>query len=133
MKNFCFVFDFQYDMKIEPASARTGNEKARRQNPSFTTKQQWHEDAGAAGEDVEGIIDYIRDVDTVEIAILVREAAAGVCKVSLRSKTTADVGSVSARMNGGGHKRAAGYTDHGTLDEVCDRAVQMTSALLANL
>ena len=90
-------------------------------------------DAGAAGEDVEGIIDYIRDVDTVEIAILVREAAAGVCKVSLRSKTTADVGSVSARMNGGGHKRAAGYTDHGTLDEVCDRAVQMTSALLANL
>ncbi len=90
-------------------------------------------DTGASGEDVEGIIDSIRDVDTVEIAILVREAAEpGVCKVSLRSKTQADVGSVSARMNGGGHKRAAGYTDHGTLDEVCSRAVQITSALLEN-
>ncbi|MDO5111101.1 MAG: bifunctional oligoribonuclease/PAP phosphatase NrnA [Clostridia bacterium] len=98
---------------------------------SRITRQDF-EDAGATCEDVEGIIDHIRDVDTVEIAVLVRESAeAGACKVSLRSKTSLDVGDVAARMNGGGHKRAAGYTDHGTLDEVCARALQMAGALLS--
>ncbi len=94
------------------------------------TRQDFAKTA-AASEDVEGIIDHIRDVDTVEIAILARETAeAGVCKVSLRSKNEADVGAISAKMQGGGHKRAAGYTDHGTLDEVCARALQMAGAML---
>lgn len=87
--------------------------------------------AGATSEDVEGLIDHARDVDTVEIAIMARESSQpGVCKVSLRSKNYADVSKIAAAMGGGGHKRAAGYTDCGDLEAVCARAVDMAQRLL---
>lgn len=80
---------------------------------------------GATEEDTEGIIDHIRDIEGVELALLIRESQPGVCKVSLRSKLYADVGAIAKRMNGGGHKRAAGYTAYGNLDEATFAALSM--------
>ncbi len=74
--------------------------------------------AGAKGEDIEGVIDHIRDVEGVEAAILIREEQHGVYKVSLRSKRTADVGAIAAAFGGGGHKQAAGFTARGNYGEV---------------
>ncbi len=64
--------------------------------------------AGATVEDVEGVVDGVRDVDTVEIAILMRERNIGGYKISLRSKRYVDVSAIAARFGGGGHKHAAG-------------------------
>ncbi len=68
---------------------------------------------GATPEEVDGVIDDIRDIDTVEIAILARQAKDGTCKVSMRSKQYADVSAVAHSLGGGGHLHAAGCTWEG--------------------
>ena len=67
---------------------------------------------GASNDDCEGIVEHIRDIDTVEIAVFVRQARDGSYKVSMRSKDYADVAKISERYGGGGHERAAGFTSH---------------------
>lgn len=64
--------------------------------------------AGACVEDIEGMVDGVRDVDTVEVAILIREKKDGGFKASLRSKRIADVSAIAGKFGGGGHLRAAG-------------------------
>ncbi len=64
----------------------------------------------AQNESIEGIIDNIRDIDTVELAAFIHQKADGAFKVSLRSKTRVDVSKIAAHFSGGGHERAAGYT-----------------------
>ncbi|MBR4434880.1 MAG: bifunctional oligoribonuclease/PAP phosphatase NrnA [Clostridia bacterium] len=73
---------------------------------------------GATNEDCEGIIDCVRDIDSVRIAAFVRESADGSYKVSLRSKGVGDVGRIAALHGGGGHEKAAGYTAHEPLSTV---------------
>ena len=65
---------------------------------------------GASSEDCEGIVDSVRDVESVKIAALIREGRDGTFKVSLRSKECADVGRIAGKYGGGGHAAAAGYT-----------------------
>ncbi len=65
---------------------------------------------GATGEDCEGIVDQVRDVESVRVAVFVREGRDGTFKVSLRAKECADVGKIAKRYGGGGHENAAGYT-----------------------
>ncbi len=84
---------------------------------------------GAMEEYTEGIIDHLRDIDTVEVAIMVRESEEGT-KVSLRSKGAVDVAQIAARQNGGGHMRASGYTASGGLDEVFLEAQRVAEACL---
>lgn len=79
---------------------------------------------GAKSEYCDGIVEQLRDIDTVEIAIFLREDE-GKIKVSLRSKRIADVSRMAARMGGGGHKRAAGYTCHCELGEAVDNAIRL--------
>lgn len=61
-------------------------------------------------EDTEGIISFIRDIDSVEVACLLKEFDKKETKVSLRSKSFIDVSKISGEFDGGGHKRAAGCT-----------------------
>ena len=78
---------------------------------------------GASAEDVEGVIDSIRDVDTVEIAILLREGRDGTYKASMRSKQYADVSAIAHIYGGGGHLRAAGCTLEGEPQTLMDKMV----------
>ena len=68
-------------------------------------------------EDVEGLIDCIRDIDTVEVAALLRECKNGTVRVSLRGKNTADVSVLAQKHDGGGHRSAAGCTLEMSLDK----------------
>lgn len=72
---------------------------------------------GASIEDLEGKIDLIRDIDTVELAITIREEKDSY-KVSLRSKNCIDVADLAMEFGGGGHTRAAGFSYIGKLDEL---------------
>ena len=67
-------------------------------------------DCGSTAEDTEGVIDSIRDIDTVEIAALLRECGDGTVRVSLRGKRYADVSCIAQKYDGGGHRLAAGCT-----------------------
>jgi phosphoesterase RecJ-like protein len=66
----------------------------------------------------EGLINYLRSIEGVEVAILLREVSPGLIKISFRSKDKMDVAALASRLNGGGHKRAAGAKKTGNLDEV---------------
>lgn len=63
---------------------------------------------GAVDADSEGIIDHLRDIKDVEIAVFIRQSPLGTWKISLRSKLYADVGQVAVKLDGGGHRHAAG-------------------------
>lgn len=84
----------------------------------------------ARDEDCEGIIDNLRDVENVEIAMLIREKEPNVYKVSMRAKEYANVCAVAERYGGGGHRLAAGCTVRGELDAL---AAELTAALIQAL
>jgi len=64
----------------------------------------------------EGIINYARDIENVEIAALFKEKAENDIRVSLRSKEYADVNVIAQKFGGGGHVRAAGCTIADTIE-----------------
>ncbi len=67
--------------------------------------------------DAEGIIDHLRDVDTVVLACFLREEGESEVKLSLRAKDKVDCAALVKAYGGGGHVRAAGATLHMTLVE----------------
>ncbi|MBI5400008.1 bifunctional oligoribonuclease/PAP phosphatase NrnA [Candidatus Saganbacteria bacterium] len=63
----------------------------------------------AKSEDLVGLIDQIRSIEKVEVAILFRQDADKI-KVNFRSKSKVNVSEIARRFGGGGHIRAAGVT-----------------------
>ncbi len=78
----------------------------------------------------EGFVDFPLNVDTVEVAASLLEMRKGQYKISLRSKTYADVNKIAAVYGGGGHVRASGCMLHGDLEEVIDRLSYTVSQYL---
>ncbi len=76
---------------------------------------------GASDEDCDGIVNIGRSIEGVEVSLLVKEKNADEVRINLRSKTYVDVSEIAAAFGGGGHKRAAGCTVKGSLQEVKDR------------
>ena len=72
----------------------------------------------AREEDCDGIVNIGRNIRGVEVAVMLRRRENGEVKVNLRSKNYVDVSAVAARNSGGGHKRAAGCTMSGSLEDV---------------
>ena len=71
-------------------------------------------------EDTEGIISFIRDIDSIEVACLLKQIEKGQIKISLRSKRYIDVSKISSKFDGGGHKKAAGCTIYTSIEEAKD-------------
>ena len=70
---------------------------------------------GATVEDTEGLVDYARSIENVEIGVLIEERP-GVIKASLRAKNSSyRMDTVAALFGGGGHASAAGLNCHDTL------------------
>jgi phosphoesterase RecJ-like protein len=88
------------------------------------------EETGASNEDTEGLVNYGRNIEGVEVGILLKEVADGKVKVSFRSRSEVDVAAIAKSLGGGGHVRAAGCTVSGTLDEVKAIVTQKVSAAL---
>ncbi len=81
-------------------------------------------DAGHA--DLEGLVDYPRSVEGVEVGVLFRQTAAGDTKVSFRSTGEVDVNRLARRYGGGGHTKAAGALVSRPIDEVIPEVVEET-------
>ena len=66
--------------------------------------------------DVDGITSYTRDIEGVEVGILIKEKKENEVKISLRSKNYVDVSEIAKKFNGGGHVRAAGCTIYDSVE-----------------
>ncbi len=73
---------------------------------------------GATSDDIEGLVDYPRDIIGVEVGLLFRETARGATKVSFRSNGDTDVNALARLFGGGGHVRASGALVERPLAEV---------------
>lgn len=66
--------------------------------------------------DVEGVVNYTRDIEEVEVGILLKEKTPSEIKVSFRSKSYVDVNKIAQVFGGGGHMRASGCTIKDSLE-----------------
>lgn len=79
---------------------------------------------GVKAEDNEGLIDHLRAIQGVVVAVFFEELPDGKVRVSMRSKSeAADVCAIAQKFRGGGHKLAAGARVQGTLAEVEQRVL----------
>ncbi|MBI4358732.1 MAG: bifunctional oligoribonuclease/PAP phosphatase NrnA [Candidatus Omnitrophica bacterium] len=89
---------------------------------------------GATYEDTEGFIDFLKYIKEVQFAFFMSEmdgSQDGQVKVSFRSRGDYDVAQVAAYFGGGGHKKAAGCTIHGTLEEATRKILEQIKLALA--
>jgi Exopolyphosphatase-related proteins len=86
---------------------------------SFSLPLSAVEELGVLPEDNEGIIDHLRSVDGVVVAVFFEELADGMIRVSSRSKDErVDVCKICKQFGGGGHPLAAGARIQGSLAAV---------------
>jgi len=91
----------------------------------FSLSQATAKGLGVLPEDNEGLIDHLRAIRGVVVAIFFEELPDGKVRVSMRSKQGAvDVCAICKSFGGGGHTLAAGARVKGALDEVTQVIVQ---------
>lgn len=86
------------------------------------------EKARAENEDVEGIVEALRSIEGVEVAIVLKEVSPHATKVSFRSAGPLDVRRFAREFGGGGHRNAAGAYIHEPLASVVARVVPAAHA-----
>ena len=81
-------------------------------------------DVGAQEPFSEGIIDYLRQTEGAELVALIREPpteGGPLHRISLRSDSDAiDVSAIARKSEGGGHRRAAGFSSELPVDEIVE-------------
>lgn len=83
--------------------------------------------------DLDGLVDYPRSVEGVEVGLLFRKTSAGDTKVSFRSNGDVDVNALAQRFGGGGHLKAAGALVHRKPEAVIPEVVEATRAAVRRL
>lgn len=80
---------------------------------------------GASSEDLDGIIEQLRIVKGIEVAILAHEVKTQEYKVSMRSNGDIDVQQAAVYFGGGGHIKAAGCTMKGSIYDVINNLTRL--------
>jgi phosphoesterase RecJ-like protein len=81
-------------------------------------------DSEATKDDVDGLVSYPRNIEGVEVGVLLKEWEEGEVKVSLRSKNEVDVAVLAQKFGGGGHAKASGYSFKGSLSEAKEHLIK---------
>ena len=76
-------------------------------------------------KDLDGIVQQLRIIKGVEVAIFIYEVKPQEFKVSLRSKGKVNVNKVASYFGGGGHVLAAGCTFHGSVYDVMNNLLEI--------
>jgi phosphoesterase RecJ-like protein len=74
---------------------------------ALTASREMLEQSGALREDLDGMINFARNIEGVEIGIMFFIDSPGEVKVGFRSRNV-DVSALAGALGGGGHIRAAG-------------------------
>ena len=92
---------------------------------SFSLTLRTAADLTVLPEDNEGLIDHLRAIRGVIVAVFFEELADGKVRVSMRSKDEAvDVCAICQKFGGGGHTLAAGARVRGSLGEVQEKVLE---------
>ena len=86
--------------------------------------------SGASDDDTENLINVVRNLDTVKIAIFLKERPDGQIKLSLRSKNGVNVAEVAKLFHGGGHSYASGAVLSGPLEKALQEVLKACQAAL---
>ncbi len=86
--------------------------------------------SGAGAEDTEGLVNFIRNLDGIQVAALFRELPSGKVKVSLRTRPPIDAGAMLKPLGGGGHAGAAGLQVDGPLAEAVKKVTSRIAEAL---
>jgi len=98
---------------------------------SFSLSLKTAAELGVLPEDNEGLIDHLRAVHGVIVAVFFEELAEGKVRVSMRSKDEAvDVCAICQKFGGGGHTLAAGARIRGSLAEVEEKVLEEVREVL---
>ena len=96
---------------------------------TYITKQDI-EEVNAEEGDHEGLVEFGRDVEGVEVSIFLREIEEGEYKASLRSKDYVNVSDICIMFAGGGHEKAAGCTINMPLEEAKEKMISHVKTYL---
>jgi len=95
------------------------------QAATFSLTLKTAADLAVRPEDNEGLIDHLRAIRGVIVAVFFEELADGKVRVSMRSKDEAvDVCAICQKFGGGGHALAAGARVRGSLTEVEQKVLE---------
>jgi len=97
---------------------------------SMTLTQADLAKSGASDEDTENLINYVRKLDTVKVAIFLKERPDGQIKLSLRSRSDVNVSLIAGKFNGGGHAYAAGAVHPGPMEKALKEVLQAAQEAL---
>ncbi len=94
-------------------------------------------ESGTVPDDVDGMINYARRIEDIELAVLIREKRNGnggrdlakSYQVSLRSNGEVDVAVIAATFGGGGHPTAAGFLAEATLPQLKNKIWALADSL----
>jgi len=79
---------------------------------------------GVSDSESDGFANLLNNLDNDGIMLFLKETANGQVKGSLRTTNDKiDVSAVAKKMSGGGHKKAAGFTTAGTIEEALQRVI----------
>ncbi|MCL8207990.1 MAG: bifunctional oligoribonuclease/PAP phosphatase NrnA [Actinomycetia bacterium] len=84
---------------------------------------------GAARWESEGIVNHIRALDGVRLAVFLREEGKGQVKISLRSRPPWEAAPVAQRLGGGGHRDSAGANLAADLDGALHQTLRAVEEL----
>lgn len=94
--------------------------------PELLSKYQCEQD------DLEGLSSEMRNVENIDLAILIRQISEHDIRVNLRSNEKINVADLASEFGGGGHARAAGitYKDKKTLEDFTDELLAKAERIL---
>ena len=88
---------------------------------------------GLNEDDLDDIAGFARDIEGVEIGVMLKEQETGGCKLSVRSSPRYDACAICSVLGGGGHRAAAGATVQRSLTESQDAVLQAILQVYPNL
>lgn len=103
----------------------------------MTLTKDMFDETHTQSEDVDGLINYAKRIEDVEVAALIQEHHNGNEKsrtpnrfhVSLRSDGTVDVAAIASLFGGGGHSGAAGFSIESTLSNIKARIFSLADKI----
>ena len=91
---------------------------------AYLTLEDYKNISAEMGDD-EGLVEMLRDIEGVEVAVLLKEKeGTNGFKGSLRSHETINVSDIALLLGGGGHPGAAGCFVNGTIEQVKVKVVE---------
>ena len=90
---------------------------------AYLTLEDYEKISAEMGDD-EGLVEMLRDIEGVEVAVLLKEKeGTNGFKGSLRSHETVNVSDIALLLGGGGHAGAAGCFVNGTVEQVKEKVI----------